>query len=66
MFMYDKWHVKEIYRGECFRTLNQEQITEQTRLAQKAASEGKILEFYLGTYNIEDDEESIDKESDLD
>ena len=47
---YNKWHVKEIYCVECFTCLNQEQVRERTRLAEMASKEGKLNEFYLGTY----------------
>jgi len=50
MIRYNKWHVKEVYCNKCFRCLNQEYIRERTRLAFKAAREGKINEFYMGTY----------------
>jgi hypothetical protein len=55
--MYNKWHVKEVYCGECFRCLNQDDVIERTRLAEMAASEGKLLEFWNGTYEPSSDEE---------
>ena len=55
--MYNKWHVKEIYCGECFECLNQEQLTEQTRLAQMAAKEGKLTEFWMGQYTPSEESE---------
>lgn len=55
--MYNKWHVQEIYCAECFECLNQEEIIEQTALASQAAQEGKLVEFWMGTYKPEKDEE---------
>jgi hypothetical protein len=48
--MYNKWHVREVYCGECFKSLNQDEVREQTRLAQQAAQEGKLHEFWMGVY----------------
>ncbi len=55
--MYNSMHVREVYCGECFRCLNQEQVTERTRVAQMAAKEGRLNEFWMGSYKPEDDEE---------
>ena len=49
--MYNKWHVREVYCGECFRILNQDEVIEQTRLAEQAAHEGKLNEFWMGVYS---------------
>ncbi len=53
--MYNKWHVREVYCGECFRCLNPEHVREKTRLAEMASKEGKMVEFYMGTYSPSDD-----------
>jgi hypothetical protein len=48
--MYNKWHVREIYCGECHICLNKEQVRQHTKLAEMAAKEGKLDELYLGKY----------------
>ncbi|TFF91350.1 hypothetical protein EU545_04415 [Candidatus Thorarchaeota archaeon] len=47
---HNKWHVKEIYCDECHICLNREEVTERTRLAEQAAQEGKLNEFWEGRY----------------
>ncbi|MBD3404973.1 MAG: hypothetical protein GF411_02420 [Candidatus Lokiarchaeota archaeon] len=47
---YNKWHIREMYCGECHRCLNQDQVRERTRLAEMASDEGKLDEFYTGEY----------------
>ncbi|TFG30690.1 hypothetical protein EU527_14170 [Candidatus Thorarchaeota archaeon] len=60
---YNKWHVKEVYCNECHICLNSEEVQEKTRIAQIASREGKLNEFYLGTYQIPKPEDTDDKES---
>lgn len=66
MTRYNKWHVKEIYCNECYRCLNQQQVRERTRLAEMAAKEGKINEFYMGTYVPSESFDTVDNESEED
>ena len=47
---HNKWHVREVYCAECTRCLNRESVRKQTWLAEMASKEGKISEFYMGTY----------------
>jgi hypothetical protein len=55
--MYNKWHLREVYCGKCFRCLNQDEVREKTRLAERASKEGKINEFWAGIYQSSDDRE---------
>lgn len=48
--LYNKWHVKEIYCADCHICLNRDEVTERTRLAEIAAREGKLNEFWEGRY----------------
>jgi alanyl-tRNA synthetase len=63
--MYNKWHVREVYCGECFECLNQNEVIEQTQLATQAAQENKLIEFWMGVYSpskTERDKSSADDE----
>jgi hypothetical protein len=47
---YNKWHVREVYCTSCWRCLNRESVRRRTWLAEMASKEGRINEFYIGTY----------------
>ncbi len=45
---YNKWHVKEVYCAECHSCLNSDEVQERTRLAEQAAKDGRLNEFWEG------------------
>ncbi|MGQ4912921.1 MAG: hypothetical protein ACP6KW_12185 [Candidatus Thorarchaeota archaeon] len=47
---HNKWHVREVFCANCWRCLNVEEVRRRTGLAEMAAREGKLDEFYMGTY----------------
>lgn len=63
---YNKWHIREISCAECHRSLNSKEVWKRTRMAEIASKEGKLDDFYLGTYKPTIPKEEYSEVSDMD